>query len=88
MTTTSASLSGIARVDLRGGRTSARLPRAELDVAAVTAMVAPLLEEVRLGGVDAVLELAERFDGVRPPGLRVPAGRLRAAAARGGWHQR
>ncbi|NDG75780.1 MAG: histidinol dehydrogenase [Synechococcaceae bacterium WB8_1B_136] len=38
-----------------------------------------ILEQVRLQGDGALMELTERFDGVRPDPLRVPADDLRAA---------
>lgn len=44
-------------------------------------VVAPIIEQVRHGGEQTLLELAERFDGVRPPALRVPAEALEAALA-------
>ncbi|MQA07034.1 MAG: histidinol dehydrogenase [Pseudonocardiaceae bacterium] len=50
----------------------ATLPRAEVDVDAVTHQVRPVLDAVRERGVAAVLEYAERFDGVRPNTVRVP----------------
>jgi histidinol dehydrogenase len=49
------------------------LPRAELDVDAALAVVAPICEQVRSGGAEALRDLGERFDGVRPTELRVPA---------------
>jgi histidinol dehydrogenase len=51
----------------------ALLPRAEVDTDAVLADVRPVVEAVRERGVEAVLELAERFDRVRPVVVRVPA---------------
>jgi histidinol dehydrogenase len=42
--------------------------------------VRALCDDVRDRGVEAVLDLTERFDGVRPSGLRVPASALRRAA--------
>jgi histidinol dehydrogenase len=74
----------LQRIDLRGGlggptELRALLPRGATDVAAVTAVVAPLLQDVRERGADAVLDAAERFDGVRPTSLRVPAEVLAAA---------
>ncbi len=57
------------------------LPRAELSVDQVAHQVAPVIDAVRERGVPAVLELTERFDGVRPAGIRVPAGALRAELA-------
>ena len=41
--------------------------------------VAAILERVRLEGDAALLELTERFDGVRPDPLRIPPERLEAA---------
>ena len=55
------------------------MPRAEVDVEAATASVAPILEDVREHGATALRELAERFDGVAPEHLRVPAGAIEAA---------
>ncbi len=54
----------------------ALLPRAEVDVDAVLADVRPVVEAVRERGVEAVLELAERFDRVRPVVVRVPPATL------------
>jgi histidinol dehydrogenase len=76
----------ITRIDLRG-RTPGRrellavLPRAELDVEHATAVVAPIVEDVRARGAAALRDLAERFDGVRPEHLRVPAAALADALA-------
>ncbi|MFS0704529.1 histidinol dehydrogenase [Cellulomonas sp. 179-A 9B4 NHS] len=68
----------ISRIDLRGRRPSRRellaeLPRAELDVEHAAAAVAPILAQVRADGARALRDLSERFDGVRPQHLRVPA---------------
>lgn len=57
------------------------IPRANVDVSSVVPVVAPIIEQVRHGGEPTLLELAERFDGVRPPALRVPAEALEAALA-------
>ncbi|MCH8627088.1 histidinol dehydrogenase [Arsenicicoccus piscis] len=70
--------------DLRGQVLDARtlratMPRAELDVEAALDVVRPICDDVHERGAAAVLELAERFDGVRPPTLRVPAHVLEAA---------
>jgi histidinol dehydrogenase len=54
------------------------LPRAEVDIHSVAHQVAPVIDAVRARGVEAVLEFTERFDGVRPASVRVPAGALRA----------
>ncbi|GGM37513.1 histidinol dehydrogenase [Longimycelium tulufanense] len=74
----------LTRTDLRGRVPSpaelrATLPRAEVDVDAVLHQVRPVVEAVRDRGVPAVLELAERFDRVRPSAVRVPRETLRAA---------
>ena len=74
----------ISRIDLRGRRPSRRdllaeLPRAELDVEHAATVVAPILEDVRTRGAAALRDLAERFDGVRPVHLRVPADVIAAA---------
>lgn len=76
----------ISRIDLRGRRPSRRellaeLPRAELDVEHAAAAVAPILEQVRAEGARALRDLSERFDGVRPEHLRVPAAALQDALA-------
>lgn len=76
----------IARLDLRGRRPGLRelraaLPRAEFDVQAALAEVRPIVEDVRERGAAALVEAAERFDGVAPPALRVPADVLEAALA-------
>lgn len=74
----------ISRIDLRGRTLSRRelldeLPRAELDVEHAAAAVAPILEQVRAHGAAALRDLSERFDGVRPAHLRVPADVVAAA---------
>ncbi len=71
----------IRLLDLRGGDIDAgvHLPRAALDVEAALDTVRPLVGEVREGGVEALLAISERFDGVRPPSLRVPAEALQRA---------
>lgn len=48
-------------------------------VADAAADVGEILQRVRRDGDAALLDLTERFDGVRPPTLRVPAERCRAA---------
>ncbi|WP_445263020.1 histidinol dehydrogenase [Pseudokineococcus sp. 1T1Z-3] len=75
------------RLDLRGRRLDARelrgtLPRAHEDVESALAVVAPVVEDVRARGAAALLDLAERLDGVRPPHLRVPADALAGALER------
>jgi histidinol dehydrogenase len=55
------------------------LPRAAVDVDAVLHQVRPIVEAVRERGVDAALEFSERFDRVRPSGVRVPEHALKGA---------
>jgi histidinol dehydrogenase len=64
-------------LDLRGRSLTLRdlrtaLPRAEFDVEAALHAVRPICEDVRERGAEALYAAAERFDGVRPPALRVP----------------
>lgn len=71
-------------IDLRGSRPTpaellALVPRAETDVTAALAPAGRIIDEVREHGEQALLEQAERFDGVRPAAIRVPADELRAA---------
>lgn len=68
-------------IDLRGSLADPRsvLPRAAVDVEEATARVRPVIEDVRSRGADAVLDWTERFDGVRPAHLRVPAWAITAA---------
>lgn len=69
--------------DLRGQPNAAdvRLQRAGLDVQAAEQIVAPVLADVRERGAAAVLDAGMRFDGIRPPLLRVPADVIDAAGA-------
>ncbi|CAM3506782.1 histidinol dehydrogenase [Nocardioides dubius] len=75
----------IRRIDLRGSAAAvdyrAVVPRAEFDVEAATHAVRPIIEAVRERGVEAVLELTERFDGVRLDDVAVPAEVLSKALA-------
>ena len=76
----------LSTIDLRGRELGVRelrhlLPRAEFDVAAAVETVRPICEDVRHRGAQALYELGERFDGVRPTALRVPAEVLQAALA-------
>src|SRR6266545_3632007 len=71
----------LTRSDLRNrvlspAQLRAMLPRADVDVDAVLHQVRPLVDAVRERGVEAVLELTERFDRVRPKAVRVPAADL------------
>ncbi|MGH2844095.1 MAG: histidinol dehydrogenase [Solirubrobacteraceae bacterium] len=73
---------GAIRVrDLRGEHDlrAVSLPRAELGLQAATAGVRALVDDVRARGLEAITELSERFDGVRPAQLRVPPGVIQNA---------
>lgn len=52
---------------------AAVMPRALMDVSEAVDIVQPILTQVKEHGESALLELAEKFDGVRPASLRVPA---------------
>lgn len=72
------------RIDLRELQPSradlARLiPRAQTDVAAASAIAAELIDDVRARGEEALLDQAERLDGVRPLAIRVHNGEIAAA---------
>ncbi|WP_149360898.1 histidinol dehydrogenase [Lolliginicoccus suaedae] len=74
----------LRRVDLRGRMPStvelrAALPRGGVDVDAVLHQVRPVVDDVRARGVEAALELSEKFDRVRPDQVRVPGAELRRA---------
>ncbi len=74
----------LKRIDLRGQDPTARelldvVPRADVNVGDALAVVEPIIEEVRVRGPEALRELGERFDGVRPHHLRVPANAIDAA---------
>ena len=75
----------LRRTDLRARplpRTAALhalMPRAETDVDALVERVRPIVDAVRVRGVEAALEYAERFDRVRPKSVRVPGPALTAA---------
>ncbi|MFM8774652.1 MAG: histidinol dehydrogenase, partial [Actinomycetota bacterium] len=71
------------RIDLRGSHRDPRevLPRAAVDVEQATAAVAPIVDDVRERGAQAVLDWTERLDGVRPASLRVPASAIADAVA-------
>ena len=73
----------IRRLDLRGVDTTDprtySIPRGPVDIEAAMAAVEEIAAEVANGGDEAVLALGERFDGVRPPSLRVAAASISAA---------
>ncbi|MEU1131029.1 histidinol dehydrogenase [Streptomyces sp. NPDC005900] len=80
----------ISRIDLRGDALTefpsgsalrALLPRADFDVAAALEKVRPICEDVHHRGDAALIEYAEKFDGVRLDRVRVPAAALQEALA-------
>ncbi|MEU9096141.1 histidinol dehydrogenase [Streptomyces sp. NPDC048361] len=77
----------ISRIDLRGttlpegGALRDLLPRAEFDVEAALDKVRPICEDVHHRGTAALIEYAEKFDGVRLDRVRVPAEALKEALA-------
>lgn len=77
----------ISRLDLRGtlpepAELRQALPRADFDIDNALEVVVPICRDVRERGVVALRELSERFDGVTPEHLRVPAAVLDAALDR------
>jgi histidinol dehydrogenase len=55
------------------------VPRAVTDVVAATSVAAGLIDEVRHRGEVALLDQAERLDGIRPPRIRIHADAVGAA---------
>ncbi|MEP6650027.1 MAG: histidinol dehydrogenase, partial [Lapillicoccus sp.] len=77
----------MSTLDLRGRPLEARalraaLPRAEFDVEAALQQVRPIARDVQHRGADALRDLSEKFDGVRPTHLGVPANVLQHALDR------
>ncbi len=48
------------------------LPRADFDINAALKVVDPIIERIRSGDVDDLLQISEELDGVRPASIRVP----------------
>jgi histidinol dehydrogenase len=75
----------LRRIDLRGvahDQIAALLPRPEVAGEGPVSAVREILAEVRERGDHAVRDFTERFDGVRPIELRIPAEELTAALDR------
>ena len=77
----------LARTDLRGSTPTLAqlrraLPRGGTDVNAVLDTVEPVVHAVAEHGVEAALSHGERFDGVRPASVRVPADAISGALER------
>ena len=71
-------------IDLRGTRPTVSellglVPRAAMDVSAAYDIARGLIDDVRRDGSAALDDQADRFDGGRPPAVRVPADELAAA---------
>ncbi len=71
----------IRSLDLRGKPLSKAgyqraIPRASLDIASAMVTIEPILQKVKSGNEADLLQLAEEFDGVRPPSIRVPQSAL------------
>ncbi|WP_327230100.1 histidinol dehydrogenase [Streptomyces murinus] len=77
----------ISRIDLRGDALPEGpalrdlLPRADFDVQAALEKVRPICEDVHHRGDAALIDFAEKFDGVRLESVRVPAQALADALA-------
>ncbi|MCX5057801.1 histidinol dehydrogenase [Streptomyces sp. NBC_00201] len=75
----------LARIDLRGDALPEGpalrdlLPRADFDVSAALEKVRPICEAVHHRGDAALIDFAEKFDGVRLESVRVPAAALEKA---------
>ena len=57
------------------------LPRAALDVKEAMRLIEPILLRVKNGSETDLIDLAQEFDGVRPPSIRVPEAALASALA-------
>jgi histidinol dehydrogenase len=74
----------VQTIDLRGTRLDDRdlrsaVPRPVIDVGVALDAASTLIADVRERGAVALLDQAERFDGVRPPSIRVETDDIRAA---------
>lgn len=73
-------------IDLRATRPSRAelatlVPRAGMDVATASGIARDLIDDVRARGEVALLEQAERLDGVRPPRVRIHADQVSKAVS-------
>ena len=74
----------IRTVDFRGRSLSKigyrdELPRAELDIETALLSISPILETVKNGKESDLLDLCEKFDGIRPKSIRVPIAEIQSA---------
>jgi histidinol dehydrogenase len=79
----------IRRIDLRQNTLASNsgtyslinvVPRAATNIADATKVIAPILEDIRENGAEAVARWSLTLDGVTPPALRVPIAELENAA--------
>ena len=66
----------IRTVDFRGksltkSQYRVELPRAQMDVASAMLKIEPILERVKNGTEEDLIDLAQEFDGVKPPSIKV-----------------
>ena len=76
----------IRTLDLRGRALTAaeyarELPRAKLDIDTAMKAIEPILTTVSRGNESDLLDLCEKFDGVRPTSIRVPESAISEALA-------
>ena len=74
----------IRTVDFRGRSLSKigyrnELPRAELDIETALLSISPILKTVKNGNESDLLDLCEKFDGIRPKSIRVPISEIESA---------
>ncbi|MEO6941654.1 MAG: histidinol dehydrogenase [Terrimesophilobacter sp.] len=77
----------ITTIDLRGSVLTLRdlralVPRAQSDITSAVIAAEGLIAEVRERGADAILDQAQRFDGVRPAAIRVDQAHIDHALGR------
>jgi histidinol dehydrogenase len=74
----------IRTVDFRGRSLSKigyrnELPRADLDIETALLSISPILKTVESGKESDLLDLCEKFDGIRPKSIRVPISEIESA---------
>ena len=77
-------MSIIRTLDLRNTQLSKRgyqskLPRAKMDIAKAMEAIVPIISAVEKGDENTLLDLAEKYDGVRPQNIRVPKSEIKLA---------
>lgn len=76
----------VRRLDLRGQRLSAAqirdlLPRASLDISQAADQIRPLVEQIKISGLPAVIAATEKFDGFNPEPILVSKSEIEDAVA-------